>query len=242
MKEIDFLPEWYRESKRRRSRLRKQYAALVLIFTCMMTYNLAVTHHTARATARLACFEDERISAESVLHEFNIISKELGEVRVKADLVEQIDAKIDVSAVLAELSHVIDATVVLTRVEAVAEPVSGSSDSKEAKTSGLRTVESGVPSAPSPHLGQAKFRILLAGLAASPADVAGLVCRLDESSYFRNVHASWRNSAVDLPVAERNVGRKPPGTPAAAPRDVSIEVSEFEIVCHLANFEEIDDQ
>jgi len=150
VKEIDFLPEWYRESKRRRSRLRKQCAALVLIFTCMMTYNLAVTHHTALAAATLAHFEGERISAESVLHEFNMISKELGEVRAKADLVGQIDARIDVSAVLAELSHVIDATVVLTRVEAVGEPVAGSSDENKAKAPGLRAAESGTPSAPSP--------------------------------------------------------------------------------------------
>jgi hypothetical protein len=172
----------------------------------MMTYNLTVTHHTARATAALARFEDERISAESVLYEFNIISKELGEVRAKADLVEQIDAKIDVSAVLAELSQVIDATVVLTRVEAVAEPFAASLDKREAKTSGLRAADSGAPSAPSPHLGPAKFRILLAGLAAKPADVAGLVCRLDESAYFRNVHASfWRNSMVSLSVRPRKM-------------------------------------
>jgi Tfp pilus assembly protein PilN len=243
VKEVDFLPDWYRESKRRRSHLRRQYAALVLIFTCMMAYNLAVTHRTARATATLARFEDDRIAAESVLHQFNIITKELEQVRSKADLVEQIDAKIDVAAMLAELSHVIDERVVLSHMEVTTEAVRPSSGGGATKASGLRAAEGGQSAASSPVLAEARFKILLAGLASSPADVASLVCRLDDSAYFRDVHASfWRDTTVDVPVAPRSVGRVSSAGADSTSKAVTIEASEFEIVCYLANYEEIDDR
>jgi hypothetical protein len=78
-------------------------------------------------------------------------------------------------------------------------------------------------------LGDVRFRILLAGVAASPENVGELVCRLEASSFFRNVYSSgFRNRSIEVPVAR------------AADVKETLQVSEFEITCYLANYEEIE--
>jgi len=54
MKEIDFLPTWYRSSRRRQISYRTQYAGLVGIFVVMMVWNFIATHLLSKATAKLA--------------------------------------------------------------------------------------------------------------------------------------------------------------------------------------------
>ena len=240
MKEIDFLPEWYKESKRRQTRVRRQYIALAGIFLVMMTYNLAATHQSARATAELTRLEGKRIEAESILHEFNVVTKAFGAVKTKANLIERIDSRIDVGAVLAEISHLIEDTLVLSRVEFIAEPLPDKQKDRNNDISGVRVGGSGANASGETQLGDARFRILLVGLAASPSDVAALVRRLEDSLYFRQVHTSWRDSRVH--VSAKTIGAAPKSQTgeSVAERTETIDATEFEIICYLANYEEID--
>jgi len=210
MKEIDFLPEWYKESRRRQVHMRRQYAALALIFLGMMTYNLTATHKTAQATAELARFEEQRVRAENMLNEFNVTAKALSDVQTKADLINRIDSKIDVEgSALGGL--------------------------------GVRTADQGASAAKGVSLGDVRFKIILAGVAATPADVAALVCRLDDSAYFREVYPSYsRTTAVSVPARNTRVQTAAPGGNPAAQKTETIETSEFEITCYLANYEEIE--
>jgi hypothetical protein len=235
MKEIDFLPDWYKDGRRRRCQVRRQYVALAIIFMAMVSYNVTSTHRITRASAEVARCEEQRIQAESVLHQFTGVTKQLNEVRVKADLIERIDSRIDMAAVLAEMSHIIGETTILKRIEFVAEPF-GEDKSRKSSTAGVRAADSAGPSADGVPLGDARFRIQLTGLAVSPADVAALVRRLDDSSYFRGVSTSWRNGTVQVPV--RAPATQPKGA-ATRPAE-ALDVSEFEIVCYLANYKEVD--
>jgi len=54
MKEIDFLPAWYKSGKRRQISYRTQYAGLVGISVVMMVWNFIATHSLSKATAKLA--------------------------------------------------------------------------------------------------------------------------------------------------------------------------------------------
>lgn len=54
MKEIDFLPTWYRSSRWRHISYRTKYVGLVGIFTVMMVWNFIATHLLSKATAKLA--------------------------------------------------------------------------------------------------------------------------------------------------------------------------------------------
>jgi len=241
MKEIDFLPEWYREGRRRQVHMRRQYATLALIFLGMMTYNVTLTQKTARATAELARFEEERVQAENMLHEYNVIAKALSDVQTKANLIERIDSKIDVASLLAEMSHVIAETVVLSRVECISEPLPGRSQGGASGESGVRTAAQAGSSGTRVSLGDTRFKIILAGVAATPADVAALVCRLDDSVYFREVYPSYsRNTEVSVPAGDARVQTPGPGGGSAAQKNETIQTSEFEITCYLANYEEIE--
>jgi len=240
MKEIDFLPEWYKEGRRQRVRMRRQYAVLAMAFIAMVSYNATSTHRITRASAGLTRLEGKRVEAQSAFDEFNTVTRNLNKVREKADLIERIDSKIKMAAVLAEMSHILGETVVLNKVEFTAEPFWNDKDSRTGNT-GVRVADGGNDAPEEILVGSVRFRILLTGVAVSPADVAALVRRLDDSSYFHRVQASfWRSGKVQ--VSTRGVQAAPRPQAGAVPggQPGSLEVTEFEVVCYLANYEETD--
>ncbi len=236
MRELDFLPEWYKEGRRRQSHMRRQYVALAVVFLAMMTFNLTAAHRARTAAAELAHFEGQQMRAEGIVHEFSVVTKEFNELKVRADLMERLDSKIDVAAVLAEMSCLIAEPVVLSRVEFTAEPFSRPPGQE--KGSAVQTASATGTSRARLPLGRTRFRIVLAGVAAHPSHVADLVCRLDESSYFQRVYPSFSRT-TRIHIAGATTGQ--PRADAATRRDAeALEVTEFEITCHLANYEEID--
>ena len=240
MKEIDFLPEWYKESKRRRSHVRRQYAVLAIAFIAMLSYNLTSTHRIARANASLARLEGQWVEAQAVVDEFDGVTKALNKVREKAGLIERIDSKINVAAVLAEMSHIIGETIVLSHVEFTAEPLSDDAKGPRANENGVRIADGKAGAASDTVIGNVRFRIVLTGVAVSPADVAALVRRLGDSSYFNRVNASfWRSGKVQVSAKAGQAGSRPSAASVAAASE-TLEVTEFEVVCCLANYKEGD--
>jgi hypothetical protein len=238
MREIDFLPEWYKERKRHQRHVRRQYVILTAAFIAMMGYNLASMHRITRASGELARSEQARVEAENSSHEFNRVTKALNQVRVKADLIERMDSKIDIAAVLAEMSHIIGEPVVLSRLEFTAVSFADKQEASSAGGAGVRAAGKRKEADGGALLENVRFRIVLAGVAASPADVAALVCRLDDSPYFHRVSTSfWRSGHVRSSAA---AGRGTPPTAEVSPASQGgdIEVTEFEIVCDLSNYTE----
>ncbi|MBN1359922.1 MAG: hypothetical protein JW993_04990 [Sedimentisphaerales bacterium] len=237
MKEIDFLPEWYKEGKRRRVHMRRQYVALTVVFLTMLTYNLTAEHRIARASARIAQLEHRRVDAEEVMREFNRISRVLGEHKAKADAIRQTDSRIDPAAVLAELSYIVTDRVILSRVEFISEPVAPV-DRKKPAASGSAVRAAGKPSTAGTQvpLGDVRFRIVLAGVAAKSEDVGTLVGRLGESPYFKKVVPSFsRTAKINVPLNDR----REPTVGQTGQAKETFQVSEFEITCYLANYEEV---
>lgn len=243
MKEIDFLPEWYKEGKRRRVRTRWQCIALSVVFLAMIAYNTIAGHRITAATAALDRLDEQRTQAESVMHEYEVLNKELSEYQAEIQSLERMDSRIEPAAVLAEISHIIGPHIVLSRLEFIADPVEAPEKGSKRSRSSVRaasTKRSGKEQGP---LGDVRFRVVLAGVAASPEKVGELVCRLEASSFFRNVYSSgFRNSNIEVPVARvPEVTGTKSKKPAAEARE-TLQVSEFEITCYLANYEEIENQ
>jgi len=237
VKEFDFLPEWYKQGQRRQSHMRKQYIALVVIFLAMMAFNLTTTHRASRAVADLAHCEGQRVHAEGVVYEFNCITKQLNELKAKAGLIARMDSKIDVAAVLAEMSHVIGEPIVLNKAELIAEPIRQGQQKEQARSPMIRIVgKTASPDTPA-SLHDARFRIVLAGIAAHPSHVADLVCRLDESPYFQQVSLSFSRGAKMQVGGGATAASQ--GGKATTKRAETLDVTEFEITCRLANYEEV---
>jgi hypothetical protein len=239
MREIDFLPEWYKEGKRQRLHMRRQYVVLAVAFIAMISYNMTSTHRITRATADMSRLESKRVEAQAAFQEFNIVTKDLNKVREKADLIERIDSKIQMAAVLAEMSHIIGETMVLSRIEFTAEPPCDDEKDPGAGSTGVRVADGRNGASRETLVGSVRFRIVLTGVAVSPADVAALVRRLDDSSYFHHVHASfWRSGKVRVSARAAQVAPRPQVGAVSAGQIETLEVTEFEVVCYLANYEE----
>lgn len=235
MKDLDFLPDWYKDRKRRHSRVRKQYIALVAVFLLMMTFNLTALHRAARVAADVSRHEEQRTRAEAIVDEFNLVTRELNQMKAKADLVHRIDTGIDVAPILAEISHVVDESVILSKIEFVAEPIVAPDAAGQAQGPGMR-----MPKADGAQrelqLSQSTLRIVLSGVAVQPSQVADLVCRLDESAYFHHVRPSFYGRtkiSVGSPLAVSK-----PGVASVADAPGTLDATAFEITCALANYEE----
>jgi hypothetical protein len=243
MKEIDFLPGWYKDGQRQRQRVCRQYIVLAVAFIAMVGYNTMATHRISRASAELAQIEGRRVEAEVACQEFNTVTSHLNRVREKAALIERIDSRINVGAVLAEMSHILGETVVLSRVEFIAEPLADDNKDTRGNDTGVRAAEGKKDVSRETLVGNVRFRIVLTGVAVSPADVAALVRRLDDSSYFHRVHASfWRSGKVQVSSRFVEAAPKAQGGAGAAGQPESLDVTEFEVVCYLANYQEADNR
>ncbi|MHC4172384.1 MAG: PilN domain-containing protein [Planctomycetota bacterium] len=248
-KEIDFLPQWYRSSRRQQVSYQTQYVALGGVLVVMMVWNFVAARSISKAQAQFAQMETRQAEAQSVSAKLTELKSELRELLKKAESIEKIDSKIDVASVLAEMSFLIDEKIVLSKVEFVAEKFAD--EQKAQPFSGADTVvgadrtksgqEQELP------LGDVRFKVVISGLAANGSDVTALICQLEDSPYFCQVVPSFFSRPAeiraksDLSLRSRTglVG-KTPNAEWGVPEDGGeIEISEFEISCYLANYREL---
>jgi len=226
MKEIDFLPEWYRDNVRRQVNIRRQYIVLGGVFGLMVLWSLLAAHSVSRAKAGLAQVTSVRTNRDIEVSEYFILQDRIAQLQGKAEILDEADSRIDIAGVLGELSFLVDKRIVLNKVEFKAEkPVSLPGNSRRAKGP-WETLDAG-NSAP---IGDVKFRVIIGGLAVDGSDVAELVCRLEDSVYFCNV----------IPIFSRNSDVKRMKSIAKL-TGFDRQVTEFELSCYLANYRQ-DDQ
>jgi hypothetical protein len=210
--------------------MRRQYAALIVLFLVLVTYNAIATHRISRANADLARLEDRRFWAEDMLREYGAVTEQLEARRAKVASVEQVDARIDVAAVLAEISYVISDRVLLSRLEFTSEPLAAEEKTPERDAAVVRSASASRAPAKAASLGKVRFRVALAGIAADSAEVAALV-------YFQQVHPLYRDNTIQIGAAASATSRANESEPRRTDAR-SVNVTEFEITCYLANYEE----
>ncbi len=234
MKEIDFLPQWYKSSRQRQFSYHTQYVALAGIFVVIVVWNFTAAHSISRARAEFAQMTTRQIEAENVSAKLANLKSEVGNLRGKMRSIEEIDSKIDVASILAEMSFLIDERIVLSKVRFVAEKFANEQQTKPNIASAVRVASSDRQALPT---GNVRFKVMISGVAADASDVAALVCKLEDSPYFCSV----------IPLFSRNKqiqrGNNPVRSILISKEVVSkstdiFRVSEFEISCYLANYRE----
>jgi hypothetical protein len=222
MKEIDFLPTWYKSGRQRQISYRTQYVGLCGIFVAMMVWNFVATHSLSEATAELAQAELKSASTESAAQEFAKIKGEAAQLQEKARTIKEIDSKIDIANVLAEISFLVDKKIVLSKVEFTAEKFGGKRRGKPNSSSTVRVAGGNFSGKESPLLGNVRFKVSINGVALDAGDVAAFICKLEDSPYFCQV----------IPLFTRNKEMRTAGGAGEG----KFQVSEFEISCNLANY------
>jgi len=221
MREIDFLPNWYTSGRRRQISYRTQCVALGGVFVVMMAWNFVAGRSISKATAELAQETARQAEAESASREFAAVKSEVTRLQKKVKSIEEIDSKIDVASVLAEMSFLVGEKIVLNKVEFGAERFAGKQGGRPDSGSAVRVSRPKFGGKGAPFVGDVRFKVVIGGVAADAGDVAALICKLEDSPYFCQVYPSFsRNRKIKVRAGE------------------DLQVSEFEISCYLANYRE----
>jgi Fimbrial assembly protein (PilN) len=251
MKDIDFLPEWYRSGQRRQVSYRTQCIALGGVFVTMIVWSLIARHSISRAEAELAGMAANHGQAENVSVELAGLESELSQLQQRAKSIEEMKSRIDVASILAELSYLIDERVVLSKVELTAEKFAPErkAQSGPGGNAVVRPVQAVAANRKNLPLGKVRFKVMIAGVAADASDVGVLMCKLEDSPYFGQVVLVFsRDTEIAVPkaplpdtgTAGENATTKTAAKTKKAPqeKDANIKASEFEIQCYLANYRE----
>ncbi len=245
MKEIEFLPEWYKSGKRREVSYRTQYIALSGVFIVMVVWNFITTHAISKAEAQFVQMETKQIQAEGMSIKLEELKTELKGLREKGETIEKINSKINVANVLAELSFLIDEKIVLRNVEFIAQKFKGRQ--QESQSPQITNVVRAVRKTPNEKqelpLGDVRFRVVINGVAADAGDVAALICKLEDSPYFCQVVPSFSRNALITTAGEHLLDSKTKNENTSSRvrengGNVQIQVSEFEINAYMANYYE----
>ena len=247
MKEIDFLPEWYKTGQRRQVNYRTQCIALSGVFLVMIVWSLIATRSISNAKAELIQLTAQHDQAEKASTELVEIRSDLKGLQGKIQSIEKIDSKIDVASILAEISSLVDEMVVLRKIEFVAEKFSGGRKTETSlqAIAAVRVAQSKFAREEDLPLGRVRFKVTIDGVAADASDVAAMMSRLENSPYFHQVILSFsRNAQVgtesttslyDAGVVSSTLGAKNRSGVSGG----KLQVSEFQVNCFLGNYREL---
>jgi len=245
MKEIDFLPEWYKSGKRREVSYRTQCIALGGVFIVMVVWNFITTHSISKVEAQCVKMENKQIQAEGISIELEELKSELKSLQEKAETIERIDSKINVADVLAELSFLINEKIVLKNLEFVARKFKDTQQASQSSqnTNVVRAVRKNLNEKKELPLGDVRFKVVINGVAADGENVAALICKLEDSPYFFQVVPSFSRNAL-ITAADDSSFQPTMNNENTTNRvqrnggNVQVQVSEFEINAYLANYSE----
>ena len=242
MKEIDFLPEWYKSGKRREISYRTQYIALGGVIVVMVVWSFITSQSISTAGAQFTQMETRQTQAKDLSIKLSELKTELRALQEKAESIEEIDSKIDVADVLAEMSFLIDDKIVLGKVEFIAEKIENKQQDKLSPMGSnvVRAAQATMSTKQMP-LGDVRFRVVIGGVAADAINVAALITRLEGSPYFCQVVPSFSRTTMITAAGNPSFHSKiknenTEGAVQKNEENIQIQVSEFEISTYLANY------
>ena len=225
MRDVDFLPEWYKEGRRRQSSVQRQYVALGMLFLIMVVWNAVATRSISLATVDLADAEPRKAEAERICNQFDHDVRQLAERQQGLHRFQDLESRPDVASILAEVSALIGEKVVLETMELRAE---GPVTNKFEGPSGPKRLEGASAAQASGAFAHAsglvRFRVTMKGLAQDAQAVASLLKAMETSTFFRQVCLVYSRDQASS------------GEPRMVPGDAgaSRHALAFEIGCFLA--------
>jgi hypothetical protein len=247
MKEIDFLPEWYKSGRRRQINYRTQYFVLGGIFMVLGVWNFITSYSISKAKAEVVNMETQQKQAEKVSTKLSDLKNELHLYQKREELIKSIDSRINVADILAEMSYLTTGRIVLSKIELISERFIDEQNNHSSSNAGtvVRTAQSNMGSKLDLPIGDVRFKILIAGVAADASDVATLILKMEDSPYFCQVALSYSKN-TDMEIKEDPSLYLKTGPVSQLPNTSrhnrettgNIQVSKFEISCYLANYRE----
>ncbi len=223
MKEIDLLPEWYKNSRRRRDNYRLKRIAVCGILLVIIVWNFTAAHSVSEAKKELGELVTKHKNVEKMSNKTDFIKRSIKNLREKSNVLEKIDSRMDVACVLGELSFLLNEDIVLNHISLKGDCFTTETSKKSKSGSSVRTTNSKNNNKETVKFGDVRYKIVIGGIARNAGDVAELICRLEDSTYFSQVVPSFlRNKKIET---------------SRGSKGSSVMVNEFETSCYLANYE-----
>ncbi|MFA6186949.1 MAG: hypothetical protein WC770_07050 [Phycisphaerae bacterium] len=209
MREIDFLPDWYKHGRVEHRKYREFYVAIGLIVLVMVVWSVFANGRVAVVKAKNATLRNAKLIQTRGQAEYDSAQNQFYQMQAKQRMLDSVKSNMAVSNVLAEISHLLNGRVVLKKLEIKSEPLPSQNSAKN---------EIQVYSADSDKSkmfdNKVRYKIVLGGLAADAAQVAETINMLEMSDYFFQVIPGFSRN---IPVGGR-------------------QVCEFELTCYLSNY------
>ncbi|MDH4202513.1 MAG: PilN domain-containing protein [Phycisphaerae bacterium] len=214
MKEIDFIPEWYKADLVRKRRYARQYTIIAVIFAVMMVWSFIVGHHVNHVGAEVEGVQAAFAKGRDKVRQTQLLQSEIAEMKQKAAVLDTITSRTKITAILGELAYLVQENIILDRLSLMNEPIEELK--KETPASGAVVQIGGskeqqnavVPKTPS------RLKVTLSGIAARPADAAVLIAGLEQADYFQQVALVFSRPK----------------------KFMDNDVTEFEICCYVADY------
>lgn len=212
MIELDFIPEWYRAAKNRKRRYHRQHALLGLLLALLVGWNFILGRWVNHTSAEAAAMQELIESAQHRVTEAVTLQNEISDICRKATELETIGSRTKTTAILGELSYLAGENIILSRLTLSAEPVR--TLAPEQAPTPKAVVQISQPKGSDETPVPTRTKVIISGIAASAADAATLIYRLEQSNYFKQA----------APVFTRAKNIK------------DNEVTEFEIRCYVDDY------
>lgn len=193
MREIDFRPEKYRMSRKRKRDRVIRATLLGILAVELILGSVGTRIRTAAAREDVVKLRGEFESQAEVLRGLDDLLTDMGELRSRRQLLSDVAGGAPVHSMLAELSHMMPDATVLTEVYLTQERRIG--DASAVTDGGLEPAAT----PPSPHSkgGHKRVgRLEITGWAASDINVGSFMTNMAGSALFRNVRLNYSKPVV----------------------------------------------
>ena len=116
MKELDFTPQWYKAGRERRRRYLRQYALMALMLTLMAGWGFVINGHVSHVSAEVkeinTAFEKGMMRSEQA----TVLKGRIAEMKEKTTLLDKVESRTKITAILGELSYLIGKNVILSKL------------------------------------------------------------------------------------------------------------------------------
>ena len=212
MKEIDFLPQWYKAGKRRRINYRRQYIVVAGLALSMLAWNFAAGYSVSQTKAHVDILKKSLEVNGPIAERYLQYEKDVEDLQSRQEIIEKLGQRVSVSSIIAELSYLVGDDIVITRLVMN----NNKFDSGESKTadSSIRIAKTQDQNKEDLLDNDLITEVIVEGLAMSGQEVGAFISKLEESPYFfKTVPGYSRNK-------EKN----------------NSQITEFELSFHVANY------
>jgi len=191
MKEIDFIPEWYRTGRRRRVSYHRQYTMISCLFIALVAWSYSAGGFLTAAKGSVEGTRSLLEASEPFAREYAALKEEIRVLEETAQVLERIRVRTPLDAILAELSYLISERVILSRLEIVSEPLrQETGKGREAVVLAKRPEgDDAVLPAADTHT-----KLIMVGIAADAGDAAALIAALEQSNFFSRIIPGYSRS------------------------------------------------